>query len=296
MAINQIASANILPSQALDSYAHPSLESRSQEKVQNTTLLTDARAHYSFPQDALVKLNNGETVPIEFLLHVLLIGCMKESSKYMEVLRKEIEFERASQKRKEENRSQQMEKVSHEVASLKTTNKVEKIATASSLAVSGVEACLTGNFVIGIPAALSGLLLSVDQYFDNKAKAGIANLLSQGNKELEANWHSRLDFITNIASLGLSFGVSGSKAFAIAKAVSQASLTGVKGTIQHRTNIEKALLLELDGSCEKTDRRLSRLMIDLEHTAAILQDYISMRLEAEERHDSLLAITLRKIK
>jgi hypothetical protein len=270
------------------------LLSSSQELAPNPTEneLEKLRKQLNITADDKVTLDNGETVPIEFLLHVLLASCIEQGAQHLKLIKDLLDKERGYQSVKEKQRTEQMDKVLKDAGALKTTSKVDKICTAGSLAASGLEGILQGNYIVGIPTVISGVLLAADHYFEDAGKKQIASWIAQGDKESELSWLGRLDFAASIASLGLSFGLTGSKALTIAKSVSQAALTGVKGTLQHRMNVDQELLKHLDASCERSERTIKRYFNDLDVQSTTWHNHVSTKFEAEQKRNDLLMLFL----
>src|SRR5207247_1701235 len=172
--------------------------------------LQRVRDLFQISPDDKVTLDNGETVPIEFILHILLASCMEQGTKHLQLIKELLEKERRALQVKENRRTEQMQKVVQEAGSLKTISKAEKIGTAMTFVVSGLDAAINnGNIALGLPTALAGLLLAADLFFDDAGKKKIASWLSLGDKNSEASWLQRLDFATSIFSLATSFGLSG---------------------------------------------------------------------------------------
>jgi len=255
-------------------------------KQTEVNALQKLRNHFNITSEGRVTLNNGETVPLEFLLHVLLAACIEDGANHLKLVKDLVDKERTLQNVKENKRTEQMDQVLQETATLKTVGKVERITNAGCLVASGIEGIFNGNFTLGIPSTLTGVLLAVDQYFDCAGRKQIGSWLSLGE--------NAIDFAISTLTLGLSFGLSGSKALQIAQSVSQAAFTGVKGTLEHRKNVDQSLLKHIDASCERTERTLSRLMKNIDYYSTGWHEMVSNQSENEERRDGVMMLFLPK--
>src|SRR5207302_332616 len=112
--MNTIDTARISPK----TYPQVGLQDLSVEqqpaKQTDVNALQKLRNHFNITSEGKVTLDNGETVPLEFLLHVLLAACLEDGAKHLKLIKDLVDKERALQNVKEKKRTEQMDQVLQE--------------------------------------------------------------------------------------------------------------------------------------------------------------------------------------
>jgi hypothetical protein len=111
-----------------------------------------------------------------------------------------------------------------------------------------------------------GALMFLDTVLDDPAKKAVANLLARGDSEKTQAWMGRISLVIGIVSLacsiGLTFGAGEilpnavHKAIITATTVSDVASQGAQAWTQRRSDLEQAVLIELENELHDSDKNL----------------------------------------
>ncbi len=114
---------------------------------------------------------------------------------------------------------------------------------------------------------------ALDQLFDDSAKKTVATWFSSALGEDQDIWAYRLSLFSNIAAYAVGFGLEGGKILPIAMKVTDATLAAIKGGIEYKHTLNRALYLELDYACNAASKNIESLIEDVQRNAETISQF-----------------------
>ena len=113
---------------------------------------------------------------------------------------------------------------------------------------------------MGAVCAILGLGLLADNIADDFVKKKIIEALPIEKKEEKDKWLGYFQLGLGVLGIGLNMGIAGMQALSGFVHLTEGSSTALKGYLTHEQNNNKATLLELDDTVDRSNDRLQRAM------------------------------------
>lgn len=227
-------------------------------------------------------LLSGSLESIMYAVHIAMLDAHK---KHTMISQKLLVNEQQWHKTKIEQKNNCLDEISTQSKQLSGARTVEKIAGATGIAISGGCALLSGITPLAIGALAVGALFTLDHILDDAMKKTVASWISQGDKEQESVWVSRIQMFSSLVSLGFSFGISGPQAVNVALKATQTAVSGYRGYLDNKMDSLNAYIIEHDSHIAKSDSKQQKLLSRMEEMMRhVYHLYENMHLIEQERH------------
>lgn len=131
------------------------------------------------------------------------------------------------------------------------------ILFAATTAATGGSSAVVGGLVA---AAVCQCVLTLDQFFEDKAKLAIGTWMTRGDHEQAVAYSNRIKSFVAFVSWGLAIGFTGTKAIDIAMKISQGATGGIRTLLDRRQQVLKSEMMSGELKSTLSQKEIDRLM------------------------------------
>lgn len=227
-------------------------------------------------------LLSGSLESIMYAVHKTMLEAHK---RHTVISQKLLVNEQQWHKTKVQQKNNCLDEISTQSKQLSGAKTVEKVAGATGIAISGGCVLLAGITPLAVGALAVGALFTLDHILDDAMKKQVAAWISQGNKEQQSVWVSRIQMFSSLVSLGFSFGISGPQAVNVALKATQTAVSGYRGYLDNKMDGLNAFIIEHDAHIAKSDSKQQKILARMEEMMRhVYHLYENMHLIEQERH------------
>ncbi len=231
---------------------------------------------------------------IEHIVHLMHMSLIENQEKNIMTNKRYFLIEQMWGKHHESEKTQQYKTVQEATLHMQGAQKVEKAVSTVGFTIAGIATIITGCTPLAVGALICGALFTLDSLLDDVMKKQVASWIAPQDREAQKIWLSRIQMFTSVASLGLSFGLTGPRAVSVALKVANSAVIGFKGAIEYKLSHLEAALVECESACKRSESHQSRFITDLEHTTQSIYDlYSNLRAIEEQKHAAARTILRR---